>query len=270
MKNFLLYILLILLFISCKKEDTNLIANPKNNSSPVIDYEVSNYHPHDTTSFTEGFLFYKGDLYESTGAPEELPQTKSLFGIVDLHTGNIKTKVEIDKRKYFGEGITFLNNKVYQLTYKTKIGFIYDANSFKKIGDFVFPSDEGWGLSNDGKNLIMSDGTNTLTYLDPNDFKVVKKIIVTENNVSQQNLNELEFINGYIYANIYTTNLIVKIDPKNGNIVGKINLTSLKDEVKNLYPNSQETNGIAYDSISNKIYITGKLWPRIYEIKFKH
>ncbi len=270
MKNIKLIILLFLFFISCKEKNNSVSISLKNNSVPTLDYEVSGYHPHDTTSFTEGFLVYKGDLYESTGATEDLPQTKSLFGVVELKTGKIQTKVEIDKIKYFGEGITFLNGKIYQLTYKTKIGFVYDVNSFKKIGDFIFPSNEGWGLSNDGKNLIMSDGTNVLTYLNPNDFKVVKTISVTENNIAQQNLNELEYINGYIYANIYTTNQIVKINPQNGNIIGKIDVTSLANEVKNIYPNSLETNGIAFDSISDRIYITGKLWPKIYEIKFKH
>jgi glutamine cyclotransferase len=178
--------------------------------------------------------------------------------------------VEIDKKKYFGEGITFLKGKVFQLTYKTKVGFIYDATTFKKLGEFTFPSKEGWGLTTDGEHLIMSDGTNVLTYLDPHSLQVIKTIEVSENGYAKDYLNELEMINGYIYANIWTTNTIVKIDPGNGKVLGKLDLTNLATEAKEIYNGSLEMNGIAYDSALNKIYITGKLWPKIYEIKFDH
>ncbi len=235
--------------------------------TPDIEYSYIKSYPHDTNSFTEGFLIHEGKLYESTGATQDLPQTRSLFGVVDLATGKIETKVEIDKVKYFGEGITFLNGKVYQLTYQTKIGFIYDATTFKKLGEFTFPSKEGWGLTTDGTNLIMSDGTDVLTYLNPNTLKVVKTISVTENGYVKYYVNELEFIKGYIYANLFTTNTIVKINPSDGKIVGKIDFTSLANEANTLYPGSLEMNGIAYDSLTDKIYITGKLWPKIYEIK---
>lgn len=234
---------------------------------PTIDFVYIKSYPHDTTSFTEGLLIHNGDLFESTGASRDLPQTSSLFGIVDLTTGKIETKVEIDRLKYFGEGITFLNGKVFQLTYKTKVGFIYDATSFKKIGEFTFPSEEGWGMTTDGKYLIMSDGTFKLTYIDPNNFQVIKSISVTENGYVKENLNELEYIKGYIYANIWMKNIIVKIDPTSGKVIGQIDLTPLADECKNINPGSLEMNGIAYDSIKDKIFVTGKLWPKIYEIK---
>jgi glutamine cyclotransferase len=237
---------------------------------PVIDYVSINSYPHDTTSFTEGFLIHNGKLFESTGATKELPQTKSLFGIVDLKTGKIDTKVEIDRKKYFGEGITFLNGKVYQLTYQTRVGFIYNATTFRKIGEFTIPSKEGWGMTTDGKNLIMSDGTNVLTYIDPNDLHVIKTISVTENGYVKDNLNELEYIKGFIYANIYTTNTIVRIDPTYGIIVGKLDLTSLFNEATNIYSGSLEMNGIAYDSAADRLFITGKLWPKIYEIKLSN
>lgn len=235
---------------------------------PEIKFSIENQYPHDINSFTEGFLFHDSKLYESTGATENLPQTKSLFGVVDLKTGKIDIKAEIDRNIYFGEGIVFLNGKVFQLTYKNQIGFIYDGKTFKNIGKFSYTNREGWGLTTDGKNLIMSDGTSYLTYLDPVNFSVVKVLDVAENGYVIEHLNELEFIKGFIYANIWTTSTVVKIDPSTGNIVGKIDLSTLLYESKIRNPQSLETNGIAYDSISNKILVTGKMWPTIYEIKF--
>jgi len=251
----------------CKSETKPPENKTEKETTPQIGFENLKSYPHDTNSFTEGFLIFGGKLYESTGATKELPQTKSLFGIVDLKTGKIETKVEIDKVKYFGEGITILNGKVFQLTYTTKIGFVYDAKTFKKIGEFTFPSQEGWGMTTDGKSLIMSDGTNILTYLDPNTLKVEKTLRVTESGYAKDNLNELEYINSYIYANIWSTNIIVKINPDDGNIVGKLDLTSLSQEANLIYPNALEMNGIAFDSTSQSIFITGKMWPKIFEIK---
>jgi glutamine cyclotransferase len=270
MKKYLFFLCIPFLLFSCKGGSDSNSENTVTTKTAVsiIDYAPVNSYPHDVTSFTEGFLFQNGQLYESTGAYSELPQTKSLFGPVDLATGKINKKVELDRDKYFGEGIAFLNGKVYQLTYKTKVGFVYDTISFKKIKEFTFPSKEGWGLTTDGKYLVMSDGTNVLTYLDPESLQVVKTLSVTENDYARENLNELEYIKGFIYANVYTTNTIVKIDPSNGKVVGKLDLTSLALEAQNSYSGSLEMNGIAYDSISNRILVTGKLWPKIYEIKF--
>ncbi len=269
MKIQLIFLILIgLMLFSCSSNDSSNMDD--NSSIPIINYTFINSFPHDTNSFTEGFLVQNGCLYESTGATAGLSQTKSLFGKVDLKTGKIETKVELDRNKYFGEGIAFLKGKVYQLTYNTKVGFIYDTISFKKIGEFIIPTAEGWGLTTDGTNLIMSDGTNTLIFLDPDSLKVVKRISVFENGYVKDNLNELEYIDGYIYANLWSTNMIVKIEPKSGKVVGKIDLTLLMDEAKSIYPQSLEMNGIAYDSVVNKIYVTGKLWPKIYEIKFSH
>ena len=261
-----------LLFISCS--NNNNADNESNsnsvNSIPTINYSLIRTFPHDTTSFTEGFLIHDGILYESTGFTKEFPQTRSLFGEVDLTTGKIKPKVELDKTKYFGEGIIFLNGKVYQLTYQTKIGFIYDAKTFKKIGEFTFPSKEGWGMTTDSTYLIMSDGTSVLTYLDSSTLKVIKTVNVADENGPVLNINELEYIKGYIYANIYTTNYIIKIDPDNGRVIGRLDLSSLKNEQKIKFPGSLEMNGIAYNSINDKIYVTGKLWSNIYEIQFSH
>jgi glutaminyl-peptide cyclotransferase len=261
-------ILIVFLLFGCNGGGHNSSNSSTTNMPiPTIDFVYIQSYPHDTTSFTEGLLIHNGDLFESTGSPIELPWTKSLFGIVDLSTGKIDAKVKLDRVKYFGEGITFLNGKVFQLTYKTKVGFIYDATSFKKIGEFTFPSEEGWGMTTDGKYLIMSDGTFKLTYIDPNNFQIIKSVSVTENGYVKEDLNELEYIKGYIFANIYTKNIIVKIDPTSGKVIGQIDLTPLTYECKNINPGSLEMNGIAYDSIKDKIFVTGKLWPKIYEIK---
>ncbi len=239
----------------------------KNKSIQVLDFVLIYSYPHDTNSLTEGFLIHDGKLYESSGAYLDFPQTKSLFGIVDLKTGKIETKVEIDGLKYFGEGIAFLNGKVFQLTYRTKVGFIYNANTFVKEGEFVIPGEEGWGLTTDGENLIMSDGTNKLTYFDPNDFYINKIVSVTENGCIQEYLNDLEYIKGFIYANVRFTNTIVIITPSDGKIIGKVDLSPLADEAKKIYSHSLEMNGIAYDPIADEIFVTGKFWPRIYKIK---
>lgn len=248
-----------------KTEQVDVAEAPK---VPQLNYSIENQYPHDITSFTEGLLFQDHKLYESTGGADNLPQTKSLFGEVDLKTGKILVKAELDKTVYFGEGIVFLNGKIYQLTYKNQIAFIYDSKSFKQIGTFNYANREGWGMTTDGKYLIMSDGTSYLTYLDPTNYSVVKTLDVAENGYVVEKLNELEYIKGFIYANIWTTNTIVKIDPKTGDVVGKLDLTALAQDSKSKNPDALEMNGIAYDSLTNKILVTGKLWPNMYEIKF--
>jgi glutamine cyclotransferase len=272
MNKKLLPVFAIALLFSCNNKEEKTTGNvaETDNSPAIINYSVVNAFPHDTTSFTEGFLFHDGQLYESTGHIEEVPSTRSLFGVVDLKTGKIQPKVELDKKKYFGEGIVFLNGKVYQLTYKTKIGFVYDAKTFKKIGEFTYPSEEGWGMTTDGTYLIMSDGTSNINYLDPNNFKLIKILGVTDNNGPVADVNELEIINGFIYANQYRTNYILKINPESGKVVGKLDLATLDSEAKNKYPEAAEMNGIAYDSVTKKVYVTGKLWPNIYEVKFSY
>jgi len=271
MKNISIMIFLLeLLTIGCYNESNESIENSGKNVTPVIEYTFINSYPHDVNSFTDGLLFHNGILYESTGATANFPQTKSLFGKVDLKIGKINTFVEIDMNKYFGEGITILQGKVYQLTYRNKIGFVYDTITFKKIRDFSIPGNEGWGLTNDGTNLIMSDGTNFISYLNPDSLKVIKRISVTKNGSVQDNLNELEYINGYLYANIWTSNTIVKIEPGTGKIVGILDLTVLAEEAKEIHSGSAEMNGIAWDSITDRIMVTGKLWPKLYEINYNH
>lgn len=271
-KNLSLLFLSFLLF-SCTDESKTEVKKKEfvsGNTVPEINFTVAETFPHDTLSFTEGFLFHEGQLYESTGSPDNIPYTKSVFGPVDLKTGKIDKKAELDRSIYFGEGIVFLKGKIYQLTYKNQLGFIYNSKTFKKTGQFTYTNKEGWGLTTDGTNIIMSDGTNILSYLDPTTLKVVKTLSVSENGYAADYLNELEYINGFIYANVWTTNKIVKIDPSNGKITGKLDFVSLMHEVKNKYPNASELNGIAFDSSTNKIYITGKLWPAIYRVEFAH
>jgi glutaminyl-peptide cyclotransferase len=262
------------LFASCtnsSRQDASAGEGDKapDNTPPAINYIVVKALPHDTSSFTEGFLFHDGQLYESTGTEPSMPDDRrSLFGVVDPKTGKISAKAELDREKYFGEGIVFLNGKVYQLTYTTKIGFIYDAKTFKKLGEFTFPSKEGWGMTTDGTYLIMSDGTSNISYLDPNTFRLAKVLGVTDNNGPVSNINELELIKGFLYANQWQTNYILKIDPSSGKVVGKLDLSSLAESARNKYAGSEVMNGIAYDSTTGQILVTGKLWPEIYEIRF--
>jgi len=272
MKRFIISLLTLSLFSACSNK-TEEPATPVVESAPSIpqlDYSVVHSYPHDITLFTEGFVFHNGQLFESTGSPEDLPQTKSMIGISDLNTGKFTKKIEIDKNTYFGEGIAFLNDKLYQLTYKNQLGFIYDAKTFKKTGQFTYNNAEGWGMTTDGSYLIMSDGTHNLTYFDPVTLAPIKTLTVTESGAPQNHLNELEFIKGFIYANIWMENNIVKIDPANGQIVGKIDLTLLASEAILKNPRMDVLNGIAYDAATDKIYVTGKLWANIYEISFTH
>jgi glutamine cyclotransferase len=163
-----------------------------------------------------------------------------------------------------------MKNYLYQLTYTNQVGFIYDAKTFERRGQFAYRNKEGWGMTTDGQNIIMSDGTNNLTYLNPTDFSVVKTLGVTENGFALDFINELEYINGFIYANVWMTNFIVKIDPNSGAVVGKLDLGELYNECKKTNIALGEMNGIAFDAANNKVLVTGKMWPTVFEIAFNH
>ena len=225
-----------------------------------LTYKTVNTFPHSKKHYTQGLEFFENVLYEGTGEYG----TSGIFK-TKLETGNIEQSKMLDA-KYFGEGITILNDKLYQLTYKTKIGFVYRLSDFALIDSFQFQSDEGWGLTNDGTNLIMSDGTHVLTWLNPNDYSVVKTLQVANNKGIINNLNELELIDGKIYANVYTTNLIVTIDPETGKVLSEINLSGIVDMYKNQKDPIDYMNGIAYLEKSKRFFITGKYWPKIFEI----
>jgi glutaminyl-peptide cyclotransferase len=277
MNRFLILILVIFTLAAACTNSSNSSANSGSiaetavsNEPPVITYTVVNATPHDQNSYTEGLLMHDGKLYESSGAPAENEKTRSIVGIVDPSTGNIAVKAELDKKTYFGEGITILNDKLYQLTWTNKKGFIYDLKNFKKTGEFSFPSKEGWGMTTDGASLIMSDGSSNLTFLDPVTFKTNRILGVSDNNGPVGNINELEWVNGNILANVYQTPYIIRIDPNSGKVIGKADFSNLVNEVKLKNPDVDYMNGIAYDSSKNKIYITGKLWPNIYEVKLNN
>lgn len=263
-----------LLYLACNNDtdtrstDTTAPAPPA--AIPAINYSVTGYLPHDTSLFTEGFLVHNGQLFESTGSPEDIQDAESLVGPIDPHTGRMDVKIRLDKKKYFGEGIVFLKDKLYQLTYLNQKGFIYDASTFKKTGEFNFASREGWGLTTDGANLIMDDSSSTLTFLDPATCKPVKTLQVTVNGAPRDSLNELEYIKGFIYANVWYTGYILKIDPATGKVVGRIDLSSIVDDARNKNPNANVLNGIAYDTATDKIYVVGKRWANIYQIDFPH
>ncbi len=273
MKKILVFIFVFIALQSCntssdKKADNR--SNRRKTYIPNIEYNVVKAHPHDITSFTEGLLFHENKLYESTGSPENLPFTKSIFGVVDLNTGKLSELGGLDKNKFFGEGIVFLNGKLYQLTYQAQSCFVYDAKSFEPIGKFRYENKEGWGLTTDGESLIMSDGTHVLTYIDPKGFQVTKKLKVTQNGYVVDYLNELEFVKGYIYANVWTRNYIVKIDTASGHVTGILDLEGLFRDAKSKNRYIDVMNGIAYDSVSGNLFVTGKMWPNIYELDFYH
>ena len=223
-------------------------------------YEVVQTYPHNETSFTEGLEIHDGFIYESTGE-----NGKSFLYKNNLKTGKTVKSVKLAD-KYFGEGITIFNNKIYQLTYKTKVGFIYNLENMALIDSFHFESTEGWGMTHDEKYLIMDDGTNILTYLDPTTLKTVKKLQVYDDKDQVLYLNELEYYDGYIYANLWTTNLIVKIDSQTGKVLSKIDLDGILG-MPNPDKQVDVLNGIAIDPVTKKMYVTGKLFPKLFEIK---
>jgi glutamine cyclotransferase len=259
----------IYLLVACTGSNSDVVKDEEVTKAitPQINYTLVSIHPHDTTAYTEGLLIHEGKLYESTGYTDELPQTNSLFGEINLKTGRIDTKVKLDTSKYFGEGIVFLHDQWFQLTYQTKIGFVYAAKTFKLLKTFALPVKEGWGMTTDSTQLIMSEGTNIITYVDPANLIAAKKISVEDETGPVQKINELEYIRGFIYANIYGTNFIIKINPANGKVMGKIDFSLLKSQQRNEFVGAKEMNGIAYNPATGKIFVTGKMWPNLFEIE---
>lgn len=236
---------------------------------PAIPYAVVRTFAHDTIAYTEGLLVHKGQLYESTGSPTNLPQTRSVFGVVDTATGRLAVKAELDRDKHFGEGIVFLKDKVYQATYHSRTAFVYDARTFERVAEVKLPASDGWGLTTDGVHLILSNGSSKIYFIDPATMKAGKTLIVRGRKGRVGNLNELELINGALYANVWQTNYIVKIDTATGAVTGRLDLTSLVRDAKKKYRGAKELNGIAYDTATGRIYVTGKMWPHIYEIRLE-
>jgi len=256
----ILFALLVVAFFACKNNDTKP-DKPDPNAPKIMNDSIIKTFPHDTSSYTQGLLIYNGEMYEGTGN-----YGFSKLKKVDMNTGRSLQEISLDK-EYFGEGITILHDTVYQLTWKNKKVFVYTLKDFKKVKEFDINT-EGWGLTTDGKQLIASDGSSSLYYYDPATFKLLKTQDVTEGGSLSYNLNELEYVDGFVYANQYQAPYIFKIDPNTGSIVAKADLTTLWDRIKAIDPDADVPNGIAYDPATKKIYITGKWWPELYEVQF--
>ena len=234
-----------------------------NNSRPdIYTYEIINTYPHDPTSYTQGLEFYKGELYESTGQFGESKLRK-----VDYKTGEVLKNINLNSG-YFAEGLTILDDKIYQLTWKADTGIIYDVNTFEKLGIFRYDlSKEGWGLCNNGKSLYKSDGTENIWTLNTTTFTEDDKIQAYTNTGKIGRLNELEWINGKIYANIYEKNGVAIINPLNGATEGVIDFTPLTKLIANFSANDNVLNGIAYNSETETVFVTGKRWDKLFEVK---
>ena len=223
-------------------------------------YQVLARYPHDRKAFTQGLTYHGGYLYESTGL-----EGQSSLRKVDLTSGKVLKKVDVDG-KYFAEGLTVFRGKIYQLTWLSAVGFIYDIDTLDKTGEFHYEG-EGWGLTSDSNSLIMSDGSNRLKFLDPKDFKVQRSIDVFYQGRPLNQLNELEYINGEIYSNVWHRDLIARIDPATGRLLGIIDLTGLG---AGLGLGSEDTlNGIAYLPKSASLLVTGKRWPLLFRLKIQ-
>lgn len=264
-KYFALASLLILAACNGKDKEGPDVKDPSVEVKPIpsISYTVAAEYPHDTSAYTQGLEFYKGKLFESTG-----DYNNSSLRITDYKSGKVERIHPIGKDSIFGEGITIFKNKIYQLTWEDHIVYVYDVNNINKpIKTFNWPY-EGWGITNNGTDLIISDGTAKLYFVNPDDFRLKSTIGVTENDSPVAYLNELEYIEGFIFANVYQTDKMVKIDPSSGFVVAKIDFGN---SLKTLFTPTERTdyfNGIAYDSTTKKILVTGKRWPKMFELKF--
>jgi len=289
----LYFIFFVLLFsLACddkaNRSNANLNVPDKTNANsaknsvpvPVYTYEIVNTFKHDSKAFTQGLIFHNGFLYESTGQEGESTLRK-----VELESGKVLQKFKLDD-EIFAEGMTVLNDKIYQISWRDQTAFVYDVNGLKPLKELKYVG-EGWGLTNDGKNLIMSDGTHLLKILDPETFKIVRALpVLQEDGKPLYLLNELEFVKGEIWANLWhseqkqtdTTqgsmpnigkpNYIARINPESGKVVGWIDLADISPE--DAGKDSENTlNGIAYDAGGDRIFVTGKNWKRLFEIKVK-
>ncbi len=283
--RFFLLILFTVFATSCKTENsvnrqnvnvnstinTNNTANSPSQTTgkiPVYTYEIVNTFKHDSKAFTQGLVFHNGFLYESTGQKGDSTVRK-----VEINSGRVLQKQDLSDA-YFAEGMTILNDRIYQVTWQENTAFVYDVNDFKLLKELKYQG-EGWGLTDDGTNLIMSDGTHVIRIVDPETFKTTRTLVVLdENGKPLLDLNELEYVKGEIWANVWHSekigkpNHIVRIDPNSGKLLGWINLQGISpDDVERDDENT--LNGIAYDETSDRIFVTGKKWRNLYEIKLK-
>lgn len=229
------------------------------NKPPTYRYRIAHTYPHDPKAFTQGLIYLNGYLYERTGL-----EGQSTLRKVDLQTGKILQRYDLAS-DIFGEGLTNWKNTLVQLTWKKQTGFVYDRATFHLLRTFRYTG-EGWGLTQDGTNIIMSDGSSSLRFWDPQSFKEVKRIVVTDGGVEVHDLNELEYIHGQIYANVWQTDLIAIISPQTGHVTGWIDLTGLRPASTKAHSDAV-LNGIAFDAAHNRLFVTGKLWPKLFEIQ---
>lgn len=267
------YCLLLLLFLSAcqgtnvpttvqvaSTTDTRLPAVP-----PIYTYEIVKTYPHDPKSFTQGLVFDNGIFYESAGLNAAHSGHSSLRK-VEVTTGKVLKLVDVPE-PYFAEGLALFDGKLFQLTWQHQKGFIYDRDTFAAQGEFKY-SGEGWGLTHDGKSLILSDGSHQLRFLDPTTFQEQRRISVYDRDRRVDELNELEYVKGEIFANIWQEDRIARIDPKDGKVIGWIDLRDLLKE-EDRTADTDVLNGIAYDAAQDHLYVTGKKWPKLFEIRLK-
>ena len=241
---------------------SNSMSNDASKQLPVYGYEVVNSWPHDREAFTQGLIFHEGALIESTGQYGE-----SSLRRVELQTGRVLQKTDVPPQ-FFAEGAALLRGKLYQLTWTTERGFVYDPATLKKTGEFRY-SGEGWGLTHDGESLILSDGTNQIRFLDPETFAVSRTINVFDRGRPLREINELEYVKGEIYANVWKTDRVARIDPQTGALKGWIDLKGIISPAERGGDTDAVLNGIAYDERGDRLFVTGKLWPKLFEIRLK-
>jgi len=263
MKRFIIFLLLPFIWSSCTNpsEENNQSTVGAIPSPTILNYTVLNIYPHDTSSFTEGLFLHEGSLYESTGLNGKSKLIKS-----DPITGKVKKAIALSDQ-YFGEGISIVNNKIYQLTYQEHKVLVYDMNFKKLPQEFEWPY-EGWGMTTDGKQLILDTGGSNLYFVNPETFKIERTLGVVNNNGYVSMVNELEWVDGYLYANVWQTNDILKINAQTGLVEAKADLSNILS--KNGFTTNVENvlNGIAYDAKKKTFLVTGKNWPALFEIKF--
>lgn len=258
---------MVALAMSCGNSTTQTPAANTTKPAPVPVYtnEIVKTYPHDPAAFTQGLVYLNGFLYEGTGGKDGDNFYSSLRK-VELDTGKVLQKYDLP-REYFGEGITLMNDKVYQLTWRERTAFVYNLADFKLLQEFRY-SGEGWGLTDDGKELYMSDGTHVIRVVDPETFQTKRTIVVLdERGQPVMQLNELEWVKGELWANVWQSGWIMRIDPANGKLLGRIDLNQMTKDEQQANQKADVLNGIAYDDASDRLFVTGKKWRRLFEIK---
>lgn len=260
--------LLILSLAACKTNDSpdhDDSLNTTGNGIPApanLSYNILSVFPHDTSAYTQGLIYHNGKMYEGTGDYEN-----SSLRITDHKTGKVEFKHMMGSGDIFGEGITILHDKLYQLTWQNKLVYVYDLKDLSKPTHTFKWNNEGWGITHDSTKLIVSSGSNIIYFVKPEDFSILSSINVQDNRGAINDINELEYIDGYIYANIYTTGDIIKIDPESGHVVGRIAFKNLLSQSDVTYRRTDVLNGIAYNPETKTMFITGKRWPKMFEIR---